>query len=382
MIQNNCLILRKTICGFAILATLSACKDKTIKASPPAEVSVITARQASVPVYQEYVGQTYGLADVDIRARVEGWVTGMYFKEGTKVKKGSLLYTIDDIQYQTRVDQAAGNVASAKTEVARAKSQLNRVKPLADMNALSKMDLDNAKAEYNAAVARQQVSEAALRNSKIELGYAKVHAPIDGIIGISNVRVGDYVSRAGSNILSTISQTGTIRVRFQVNETEFLKFVRNYKESQASRQDVTLILPDNTIFNEKGKVDFANRQIDPETGSITIEASFANQSGLLRPGLYVKVELLTGNYPNVVVVPQRAINQLQSLYQVFVVDKTNTLKVRIVEVGPRVGDMWIITKGLQPNERVALIGTMALNDNSKVTPIEAKWTPTFPGKGI
>ncbi|POY39191.1 efflux RND transporter periplasmic adaptor subunit [Solitalea longa] len=375
---------------FSVLATQISlllflgvgCREKTAKVGPPSEVSVINSQRVDVPIYQEYVGQTYGLADVDIRARVEGWVTGMYFKEGAKVNKGTLLYTIDDMQYKTRVDQAAGNVASAKTEVARAQSQLNRVRPLAEMNALSKMDLDNAQAEYNAARARQQVAEAALQNSQIELGYAKVYAPIDGIIGISNVRVGDYVSRINSNILSTISQTGTVRVRFQINETEFLKFMRSYKGEQSVRQDVTLILPDNSVFSEKGKIDFANRQIDPETGSITLEASFANQSGLLRPGLYVKVELLASNYPNAVVVPQRAVNQLQSLYQVFVVDKSNTLKVRIVEVGPRVGDMWVITKGLEANERVALIGTAALSDNSKVTPIEAKWTPVVPGKGI
>ncbi|MNZ74918.1 Solvent efflux pump periplasmic linker SrpA precursor [compost metagenome] len=140
-------------------------------------------------------------------------------------------------------------------------------------------------------------------------------------------------------------------------------------------REVSLILPDNSVFNEKGHVDFANRQIDPQTGSITLEASFDNQSGLLRPGLYVKVQLLTQSFSNAIVVPQRAVTQLQNLYQVFIVDNTNTLKVKVIEPGPRVGDMWIITKGLTPGERVALIGTMALTDKSKVTPVETKWTP-------
>ncbi|AFD09196.1 efflux RND transporter periplasmic adaptor subunit [Solitalea canadensis] len=366
---------RFLILSTVLFASFTSCKPKTAKTSPPVEVSVIKAQQTDVPIYQEYVGQTYGLSDVDIRARVEGWVTGVHFKEGTKVKKGTLLYTIDDIQYQTRVDQAAGNLASAKTEVARAQSQLNRVKPLADMNALSKQDLDNAVAEFNAAKARQQVTEAALQNAKIELGYAKVYAPIDGIIGISNVRVGDYVSRTSSNILSTVSQTGTVRVRFQITETEYLRFAREFKKINERMREVSLILPDNSVFNEKGHVDFANRQIDPQTGSITLEASFDNQSGLLRPGLYVKVQLLTQSFSNAIVVPQRAVTQLQNLYQVFIVDNTNTLKVKVIEPGPRVGDMWIITKGLTPGERVALIGTMALTDKSKVTPVETKWTP-------
>lgn len=366
---------RFLILSTVLFAGITSCKPKAAKTSPPVEVSVIKAQQTNVPIYQEYVGQTYGLADVDIRARVEGWVTGVHFKEGTKVKKGTLLYTIDDIQYQTRVDQAAGNLASAKTEVARAQSQLNRVKPLAEMNALSKQDLDNAVAELNAAKARQQVTEAGLQNAKIELGYAKVYAPIDGIIGISNVRVGDYVSRTSSNILSTISQTGTVRVRFQITETEYLRFAREFRKINEQMREVSLILPDNSVFNEKGHVDFANRQIDPQTGSITLEASFANQSGLLRPGLYVKVQLLTQNFSNAIVVPQRAVTQLQNLYQVFVVDNTNTLKVKVIEPGPRVGDMWIINKGLTPGERVALVGTMALTDKSKVTPVETKWTP-------
>lgn len=366
---------RFLILSTVLFAGITSCKPKTAKTSPPVEVSVIKAQQTNVPIYQEYVGQTYGLADVDIRARVEGWVTGVHFKEGTKVKKGTLLYTIDDIQYQTRVDQAAGNLASAKTEVARAQSQLNRVKPLAEMNALSKQDLDNAVAELNAAKARQQVTEAGLQNAKIELGYAKVYAPIDGIIGISNVRVGDYVSRTSSNILSTVSQTGTVRVRFQITETEYLRFAREFRKINEQMREVSLILPDNSVFNEKGHVDFANRQIDPQTGSITLEASFANQSGLLRPGLYVKVQLLTQNFANAIVVPQRAVTQLQNLYQVFVVDNTNTLKVKVIEPGPRVGDMWIINKGLAQGERVALIGTMALTDKSKVTPVETKWTP-------
>ncbi|MBK7652771.1 MAG: efflux RND transporter periplasmic adaptor subunit [Flammeovirgaceae bacterium] len=345
---------------------------------PPVKVNVVKAIQNDVPLYEDFVAQVYGQSDVDIRARVEGWVTAMNFKEGSQVKKGDLLYIIDDSQYQTRVDGEASNLARAKTELVRADNELSRVKPLTELNALSKKDLDNAIASFEAAQSQVKASEASLKNARIELGYAHVYAPFEGVIGTSNVRVGDYVSRAGtSSVLATISSVGSVRVRFQISEREYLRIAQMSKEElDAAKKNVQLILADDSIYPQKGEVNFADREIDPKTGTLTIEALFSNPTGLLRPGLFVKARVLLSTLPNAVMIPQRAVFQLQSLSQVFTVSDSSTLKVTMVEAGQKIGDARIITKGLKAGDRVAVIGTASLTPNSKIEVVEQKWPDT------
>lgn len=364
--------------GLILLVSLvvSACGKKTeIAVLPPIKVNVAKAIQNDVPLYEDFVAQVHGESDVDIRSRVEGWVTSMNFKEGSQVKKGDLLYIVDDSQYQTRVDREASNLASAKTELVRAQNELSRVKPLAELNALSKQDLDNATASFEAAQAQVKASEASLQNARIELGYTRIYAPFNGIIGTSNVRVGDYVSRAGSSsVLATISSIGTVRVRFQISEREYLRIARLTKEELANaRKNIQLLLADGSIYPHTGEVNFADREIDPKTGTLTIEASFQNPTGLLRPGLFVKTRVLLSTLPMAVMVPQRAVLQLQSLAQVFTVTDSSTLKAVTVEVGQKIGDGWVITKGLKAGDRVAVVGTVSLTPNSKIEAVEMKW---------
>lgn len=367
--------LRKTLVLLMGL-TLVACGKKTETVSlPPVKVNVVKAIQNDVPLYEDFVAQVFGLSDVDIRARVEGWVTSVNFKEGSTVKKGDLLYIIDDVQYQTRVDREASELTKAKTELVRTQNELSRVKPLTELKALSQKDLDNATAAYEAAQAQVKASEASLQNAKIEYGYTRVYAPFDGVIGTSNMRVGDYVSRMGaSSVLTTISSIGSIRVRFQISEREYLRIAKLTKEElAATRKNIQLILADDSIYPHTGEVNFADREIDPKTGTLTIEATFPNPSGMLRPGLFVKTRVLLSTYANAVQIPQRAVFQLQSLAQVFTVSDSSTLKVTIVETGPKVGDGWIITKGLKAGDRVAVIGTASLTPNSKIEAVEMKW---------
>jgi membrane fusion protein, multidrug efflux system len=313
------------------------CSKKPEALPPPAKVSVVRAIQTDVPIYEEFVAQTFGQADVDIRSRVEGWVMSVHFKEGSAIKKGALLYIIDDAQYQTRVDRAASDLAAAQTELVRAQNELNRVQPLVELNALSRKDLDNAIAASEAAQAQVRAAEAGLSNARIEYGYTRVYAPFDGIVGISNVRVGDYVSRMGtSSVLTTISSIGSMRVRFQISEREYLRVAKLSRETlNKTRQHIQLILADNTVYPQEGEVNFANREIDPKTGTLTIEALFPNPDGLLRPGLFVKVRALLDTYPDAVVIPQRAVMQLQNISQVFTVSDSNTLKTSVVETGPK-----------------------------------------------
>jgi membrane fusion protein (multidrug efflux system) len=349
-------------------------KTETVKI-PPAKVNVVKAIQNDVPLYEDFVAQVYGESDVDIRARVEGWITSMNFKEGSKVKKGDLLYIIDDVQYRTSVDRQASELTRAKTELVHAKTNLNRVRPLTEQNALSKKDLDNAVAEYDAAEAQVGASEASLQNAKIELGYTRVYAPFDGVVGNSNMRVGDYVSRLGtSSVLTTISSVGNVRVRFQISEREYLRIAKmTPEELAAAKKNVQLIMADGSIYPQTGVVNFADREIDSKTGTLTIETTFPNPTGLLRPGLFVKTRILLSTYPNAVMIPQRAVFQLQSLSQVFTVTDSSTLKVTIVEPGQKVGDAWIIKKGLKAGDKVAVIGTASLTPNSKIEEVEMKW---------
>jgi membrane fusion protein, multidrug efflux system len=372
----SALPISKCNVGLPILTLLivMGCAKKQAVVMPPAKVSVIKAIQKDVPLYEEYVAQVFGLADVDVRSRVEGWVTAVHFKEGSQVNKGDLLYTVDDIQYKTKVDGAASDLARANTEVVRAQNELNRVRPLAEQNALSQKDLDNADASYKAAVAQEQAAKAVLENAQIELGYTKVYAQISGVIGISNARVGDYVKAvANTSILTTISDVKSVRVRFQLSEREFLRIGRLAKEEIQRMKKVELLLADGSLYPQTGEVNFANREIDPKTGTITVESTFDNPKGLLRPGLFVKVRVLFSTFKNAIVIPQRSVFQLQSVFQVFSVTDSSTLKASMIEVGPKSGDGWVVTKGLKAGDKVAVIGNANLTLNSKIEEVPTAW---------
>jgi len=367
----------KLSAGLAIcIATACGRSDGDARKDMPLpEVNVVEAAQRSIPRYTEYVGQTLGIQDVDIVPRVEGWITGMHFKEGSQVQKGSLLYTIDDLPIRTRMDAASANLAKARTQLVNKKTELDRVRPLTEMNALSRRDLDGATAAYEAAKAEVSMAEAQLGTSKIELGYTRITSPITGIIGISKVQVGDYVNRSGFSAINTISSLGDVRVRFPISENEYMMFFNKSKqnEAQAGARPVQLELGDGSLYAEPGRIDLANRAVDPQTGSLIVQAVFPNKSGLIRPGQYVKVRFLTDYHKDAVLVPQQAVNQLQSIFQIFVLGDSSKLSPRVVKVGQRVGSNWIITEGLKAGEKVAIIGSAAINPARPVKPMPMPW---------
>lgn len=365
------------VSGLFIAALFAACGEKTEPLAIHPEVSVVQAAQMNVPVYSEFVGQTYGQEDIQLIPRLEGWITGIHFKEGAAVKKGQLLYTIDDLPTRSRVDAAAGQVARARTMVANKKADLDRVVPLAAMNALSKRDLDAAQAAYDAALAELQVAQAGLETAHIELGYAKITSPIDGIIGISTVMVGDYVGKGKlGGAINTVSSLGDMRVRFPVSETDLLAFQRRTKADTALRsngQEVALLLSDGSAYSQPGRIDLADRSVDPTTGSVLIQAVFPNDARILRPGQSVKVRIRTDQVNNAVMVPQRAVNQLQNLFSVFVLNDSNMVKMTPVKVGQRVGENWVIAEGVKPGQRVALIGNALIDPKVAVIPKPLEW---------
>jgi membrane fusion protein (multidrug efflux system) len=368
---------------WVIACTIFACGQKKNQVSlPPPDVTVVPVTIGNLPIYATYIGQAYGLSDVQIRARVQGLVTGMFFEEGAYVKQGQLLYTIDDLPYQAKVAEAEGRLADAETELSRAKSDLARVKPLVETNALSKRDLDAANAAVGAATGRVKAATASLDNAKITLGFCKITAPISGLIGISVVRTGDFVTMMNSQALNTISDLSKIRVRFPISENDYIHYSSKVKEHAARNNGepvkVSLYLSDGTLFKNFGTFNIANREIDASTGSLIIEVLVDNNGGELRPGQYIKVKFPSELMENVISVPQRAVTQLQNLFQVNVLGDSNKLVARIVKTGPRIGEQWVITEGLNPGDKVLLLGNKMVRPNTIVNPISASQDSTQP----
>ena len=334
------------------------------------EVNVVQAGQRTVPIYAEYVGQTYGQSDVEIRSRVEGWVQSINFKEGSAVNKGQLLYVVQDDELRDREQAAQAQLSQANILLVKAKADLDRVKPLAEMNALSKRDLDEAQATYDAQGEAVTAAKAALSNAQTQLSYTRITALISGTIGVSAVQVGDYVKNIGQPPLNTISAVGAMRVRFSITENDYLRYSQEMSKKQLQNLEVQFVLNDGSIFPETGKLDFANREIDPSTGSLLVQAVVENKTRLLRPGQYLKVRFKSAEIPNAVLVPQQAINQLQNIYMAFVVGDSNKINPRPVKTGNRVGSNWIITEGLKPGEKVALVGNMIIKPGMIIKPIE------------
>jgi len=349
---------------------LVACKDKkqeTAQVVP--EVTVVQAGQRTVPIYAEYVGQTFGQSDVEIRSRVEGWVQSINFKEGSAVNKGQLLYVIQDDELRDKEQAAAAQLSQANILLVKAKSDLDRVKPLAEMNALSKRDLDAAQATYDAQGEAVNSAKAALSNARTQLSYARILSPISGTIGLSTVQVGDYVKNIGQPPLNTVSAVGAMRVRFSITENDYLKYTQAMSKEDMKSLQVQFVLNDGSVFPETGKLDFANREIDPTTGSLLVQALVENKSHLLRPGQYLKVRFKSAEIKDAILVPQQAINQMQDVYMAFIVNDSNKITPKPVKAGDRVGSNWIITDGLNPGEKVALVGNMIIKPGITIKPV-------------
>lgn len=361
--------LPKAFLLLMLVSFLISCKEEEKKALPPVKVPFITVENKDAPIYKDFAAQTFGDLDIVLTARVEGILTGIHFKEGQKVKKGQLLYTIDPLEYDTKVDQVRGQVASYESAQVNADAELKRIRPLAEMNAVSKRELDAAEAKADAARYNVQSIKANLRNQQLERSYCNIYAPVDGVIGISNARVGDYITKIGpSSKLNTVSKLDHVRVRFAVSEAGYLQF-QKINRSLDEYTDLELLLSDGSVYPHHGKINFSDASIDPATGTITFEAQFPNPEGTLRSGQFSKVRIKVNTEKNAVVIPQKAITEMQGIYQVNAITQDNKLEVRVVEVGSKVGSDWVISKGLKAGDRVAIIGSLFIQPGSTVDPV-------------
>ncbi|MDJ0783122.1 MAG: efflux RND transporter periplasmic adaptor subunit [Desulfosarcinaceae bacterium] len=355
---------------------LGACAEKSAekKALPPTAVSVVKTASQDVPLFLEFVGQTAGAKDIAIRARVEGFLEGLHFQEGAQVKKGDLLYTLESQPFEEKVAARTSAVAEAETMLVKAKADLERIRPLAEINAVSKSDLDEAVAAHEAARYSKEAAEANLRAAEIELGYTKIKSPIDGIIGKTEAKVGDFVGRDPNPvILNTVSQVDTILATFFITETQYLELARSLPLADMDAvedrpEDLELILADGSVYGHKGRADFVDREVDSTTGAMLVQASFPNPRKLLRPGQFVRVRAQGQEVKDAILIPQRCVMELQGLYNVYVVTAENKVETREIRVGPKVGAFWLVTEGLAAGEAVIYEGLQKVSDGASVQP--------------
>ncbi len=367
---------------------LSSCgKKEAVTAPPPPDVKVAVVLQKTVPIYVENVGETVGAADVEIRARVEGFLETVDFQEGTFVKKGQLLYTIDPQPLRAALAQARGRRAEAQAQLAKADQDVARYKPLVEKNAISREEYDTAVSAQLAASASVDAAKASEKDAELNLGYTNVYSPIDGLVGKTQVKPGNLVGRGENTLLTVISNIDSIHVRSNVSERDYLRLARA-KGAVPQSKDKTpdsfeLVLADGTVHNYKGRLVYADRAVDPETGTLAIEASFPNPDHVLRPGQYARLRAAIDEKKDAILVPQVAVQELQGTYSVAVVGSDNKVTLRPVQASDRIGSLWVIDSGLKPGEKIVVEGLQKVRDGVTVNPTvvaiqENATSPTTP----
>jgi RND family efflux transporter MFP subunit len=349
-------------------------------------VEVVQVQQEDVPVYGEWIGTLDGLVNADVRAQVTGYLMKQGYQEGAFVKQGQLLFQIDPRPFQAALDQAEGQLAQAKASLANAQAvqrrtelDVERYTPLAKEQAASQQDLDNSVQNNLAAIAtvetaRAQIKtyEAAVETAKINLDFTRLVAPIDGIAGQAQLQVGALVTPA-SGVVTSVSTVDPIRAYFTVSEPQYLAWRKRFP-TDASRLEadrklrLQLILADGSTYPHDGTFYFADRQVNQSTGAILLAGLFPNPNNVLRPGGYAKVRAVIRTEPGALLVPQRAVSELQGGYQVAILDADNKVTIRPVTVGPQVDRRWVITSGLSPGERIVAEGVQKVRNGVQVNP--------------
>src|SRR5271170_7854069 len=388
-IQKRYLLIGGVL-GLIVLAVIVVAVRpyKRAMGAPPSapDVEVAQVQKEDVPIYAEWIGTLDGLVNADVRAQVTGYLLKQGYQEGASVKQGQLLFQIDPRPFQAALDQAQGQLAQAQAQLATAEAvqvrtqlDVEKYRPLAKEQAASQQDLDNsvqnnlaAKATVETAQALIKTDEAAVETARINLEFTRLVAPIDGIAGQAQLQVGALVN-LGSGPVTSVSTLDPIKVYFTVGEPQYLAWRQRFPtEATRAAADknlrLQLILADGSTYEHEGTFYFADRQVNESTGAIRIAGLFPNPGGILRPGGYGRVRAVIRVQQNALLVPQRAVSELQGGYQVATVDADNKVTIRTVMVGDRVGNQWIITDGLKPGERVVAEGVQKVRPGMRVNP--------------
>jgi membrane fusion protein (multidrug efflux system) len=397
----------------AAALSMMSCVRSTSAANtpPPPDVEVAVVEQKDIPIERQWIGTLDGMVNAAIKAQVNGYLLRQNYAEGSFVYKGQLLFEIDPRPFQAAVDQAIGQLAQGNAVLAQAKAGLlqaqaqlssaeanqrkaqmdeDRYIPLAEQQAITQQDLDNArqanqslkaqvaaakaqvetaKAQIEAAQAGVTAAAAAVETTKVNLGFTRLMSPIDGVAGAASTQVGNLVGPS-SNAVTTVSTLDPIKANFTVSEQEYLSLTR--KDSPLNRLQLELILADGSVYPQKGRFSFADRQVNASTGAIQLTGLFPNPGNTLRPGQYAKVRAAIGFHSGALLVPQRSVTETQGSYLVAVVDPNNTIRFAPVKVGDRVNSKWLIEDGLKPGERVVTDGLFKIRPGAPVNPKGAR----------
>jgi membrane fusion protein (multidrug efflux system) len=364
----------------AVLAAatgLGACKKKEeAPPPPPPTVQVAPVSQKDVPVYGEWIGTLEGYVNAEIRPQIEGYLLRQVYREGVLVRSGDLMFEIDPREFQAAYDQANGAVAQYDATVANAKTTVARYTPLAAQKAISQQELDDAVTKQRTAEANLASAKAALERARLNLAWTKVTSPIDGIAGVAKSQVGDLVNR--QTVMTTVSQVDPIKVYFNPSEQEYLAWVKKngaVDKALANKNlesgQLELVLSDGSTFAHHGRAILVGREVDVKTGTIQLAGAFPNPGNLLRPGQYAKVRVAMDVRKGAILVPQRAVSELQGSYQVGVVGPDNKVTVKVVKPGPIDGSQWVIEEGLKPGDKVVVEGIQRVKSGMTVVPKEA-----------
>jgi len=358
----------------ALAAGLAGCGDRKDAAKappPPPEVQVVKARSETVPVRREYVGNVAAYRSVQVRARVEGILEKRHFVEGSDVKPGQLLYTIDPLTYEAQLRDAEAELARAEAQLANARTKESRFAPLVKEEAVSKQDYDDAVTQLKSAEAQVKSARSALDRAKLNLGYTKVIATESGRIGMSQVPEGALVGRGEPTLLATIDKLDPIYVTFTVPDRDALAFSRALDSGaikEAKGDTARFLLPDGSEYKQRGRIDFADTQINRDTGTVALRAVLPNGSPRLQPGMFIRVQLTAGERPNTVLIPQRAVVKVPNGHVAYVVSAENKIERRDLVVGEWIKDDWVIEKGLVAGETVVVDGLQRIQPGMTVRP--------------
>ena len=359
--------------GWLLVATGVACAKKTATPTPQApDVVIAPVEIRDTPIEVEVTGQVRGGQDVEIRARVSGFLQSAPYREGTIVNRGDLLFTIDPRPFEANVARARAEVAEAHARHDRAVVQVNRLRPLVAQHAVAQQDLDNALAAEEAGRADIASADAQLTTAQLDLSYTRIHSPIRGLAGNRLVDVGTFVGSPEPTVLAVVSQLDPIRFDFDIAETDYLTLSKTARAEGRSllqlASHIELPHADGSKHPYAGRMPDVGRGVSTETGTLPMQATFPNPAGLLRPGQFGRVTLRVATRHDAILIPQRAVQEVQGTYNVFVVGKDNVAGIREIKVADRVGSDWIVTSGLQPSDKIVIEGLQKVADRKVVRP--------------
>jgi membrane fusion protein, multidrug efflux system len=379
----------RLLATFAAVALVAGCGDKPQPSAPgPSEVIVMRVEPRETPVSFEYTAQTESSQRVEIRTRVSGFLDQRTYKEGSLVKAGQTLFQIDRKPFEAQLAAARGELAAQQARLGVAQATLARVKPLAEKNALSKKDLDDAMGNERAAAAAVEVARANVMSAELNLGYTTIKSPIKGLASFAKVQEGSYLNANSQEaLLTTVAALDPMRVNFAISENDILKYREDIAKGvlmapQYDKYQVEIELADGSTYEHKGHITFADTSFSQGTGTMMIRAEVANPQGVLMPGQFVRARLLGANYPKGILVPQKAVQQSGQGYFVWLVDKQNKAQARPIEVGRWIGDQWLVLNGLDAGDTLIVDGVMLLTPGAPVKAVAQPPAPSDKAAGV